>query len=299
MCMVQTSGKIIMSDLIRLAEAYRYCRQLTKRSDSNFALSFRFLPQDKRNAIYAVYAFNRCADDFADELSDSSESLNKLKVWERMLHECYEGNAPQHPVMVAFTDTIKRFNIPKKPFQDAINGFKMDLTVNRYKTFDDLLHYCDLVAGTISTVCLHVFGMLDDKAILYGKYLSYALQLTNIIRDVGKDTMLDRVYIPIEELKRFHYNEEDLLSRSETKNFYDMMKFQIERAHDYYVKANPLIKLISPDSRFTVVIIGATYNRLLEKIKEQHIPVLHNVVRVTKWEKIRLITARLYHPKFA
>ncbi len=284
---------------MRLTEAYRYCKRLTKRSDSNFALSFRFLPKNKRNAIYAVYAFNRCADDFADELSNSSESLNKLEVWEQMLHACYEAKAPDHPVMVAFTDAINRFTIPKKPFQDAINGFKMDLTVTRYKTFDDLLKYCDLVAGTISTVCLHVFGMLDKKAIDYGRYLSYALQLTNIIRDVGKDIALNRVYLPVEELKRFNYNEKDLLSRTDTKSFYDMMNFQIERAREFYIKANPLITLISPDSRFTVVIIGATYNRLLEKIKEQHIPVLHTVVSVTRWEKIKIITARFFYPKFA
>ncbi len=282
----------------KLSNAYQHCKNLTKQADSNFALSFRFLPKDKQNAIYAVYAFNRCADDFADELTGGDESLNKLEVWERMLDECYANHAPDHPIMLAFTDAIHRYNIPQKPFQDAIYGFKLDLSVSRYKTFDDLLNYCDLVAGTISTICLHIFGMLDDKAIDYGRYLSYALQLTNIIRDVGKDIALDRIYLPSEELHKYNYDENDLLSLNDNDNFYELMNFQIERARNYYKKANPLIEAISQDSQFTVTIIGATYAKLLNNISDSGIPVLHDVVRVTKWEKFKLVTKNIINPSF-
>lgn len=274
------------------AEAYAYCKRLTRKADSNFALSFMFLPKAKRNAIYAVYAFNRCADDFADEVLNTQDSIDKLEKWEYMLDECYRGNA-SHKVMIAFTDAVQRYNIPKKPFQDAIQGFKMDLSINRYKTFDDLKKYCDLVAGTISTISLHIFGFLDKKAFEFGKHLSFALQLTNIIRDVGNDIERNRIYMPLDELKRFEYTEDDLISRRNNDRFHRLMRFQIERAREFYKKANPLIGLIPRDARFTVVMIGAVYLRLLRKINEHGIPALHRIVELTKWEKLN-VTAKMY-----
>jgi len=279
------------------AEAYAYCRRLTRKADSNFALSFLFLPKAKKNAIYAVYAFNRCADDFADEVPNIHEGMEKLEKWEYMLDECYSGKA-SHPVMIAFTDAVQRYNIPKKPFQDAIQGFKMDLSTNRYKTFDDLKKYCDLVAGTISTISLHIFGFLDKKAFEFGKHLSYALQLTNIIRDVGNDIERNRIYMPLDELNRFEYTEDDLISRKSSDKFYRLMRFQIERAQEFYKKANPLIGLIPRDARFTVVMIGAVYLRLLRKISESGIPALHRVVQLTKWEKLKIIAKMRIKPTF-
>ena len=279
------------------AEAYAYCKRLTKKADSNFALSFLFLPKAKKNAIYAVYAFNRCADDFADEVLSTHDSMEKLEKWEYMLDECYRGKA-SHPVMIAFTDAIQRYNIPKKPFQDAIKGFKMDLSINRYKTFDDLKKYCDLVAGTISTISLHIFGFLDKKAFEFGKHLSYALQLTNIIRDIGKDIDRNRIYMPLDELCRFEYTENDLLSRRNNDKFYRLMRFQIERAQEFYKKANPLIRLIPRDTRFTVVMIGAVYLRLLKKISECGIPALQRVVRLTNWDKLKVIGKMHVKPTF-
>jgi len=279
------------------AEAYAYCKRLTQKADSNFALSFLFLPKAKKNAIYAVYAFNRCADDFADEVPNTHASMEKLEKWEYMLNECYNSKA-SHPVMIAFTDAIQRYNIPKKPFQDAIRGFKMDLSINRYKTFDDLKKYCDLVAGTISTISLHIFGFLDKKAFEFGKYLSYALQLTNIIRDVGKDIEQNRIYMPLDELSRFEYTEDDLISRRDNDKFYRLMRFQIERAREFYKKATPLIGLIPRDARFTVVMIGAVYLRLLRKIGECDIPALNRVVKLTKWEKLKVIAKMRVKPSF-
>jgi len=229
-----------------LRQAYGYCKELTQTADSNFALSFRFLPKPKRDAIYAVYAFNRCADDFADESVHEDGRLDKLERWEYMLDECFRGNA-SHPVMIAFTDAIRRYNIPKKPFTEALNGFKMDLSINRYDTFDDLKVYCDKVAGTISTISLHIFGWLDDSAFEYGKNLSYALQLTNIIRDVGGDIDKNRIYIPLEELERFGYSEEELLSRIKNERFMNLLHFQIQRAYGYFQAANPLIRLVKKD----------------------------------------------------
>ncbi|MFC1554789.1 phytoene/squalene synthase family protein [candidate division KSB1 bacterium] len=281
----------------QLRESYSYCKKLTIRSDSNFALSFRFLPKPKQNAIYAVYAFNRCADDFADEIENVDHSLNKLQKWEYMLNECYNGNA-SHPVMIAFADAINKYNIPKQPFQDAIDGFKTDLTVKRYETFEDLARYCDLVAGTISTISLHIFGFKDKIAFKYGKYLSYALQLTNIIRDVGVDIDKDRIYLPKEDLEKYEYSETELFLKEENRQFLELMSFQIKRAEDYFTKANPLIGFIEKDSQFTVTIIGAVYSRLLKKIRESGIPVLDKVVQLTKTEKLLTILNMKKDPKF-
>lgn len=275
-----------------LDEAYNYCKNLTLKADSNFALSFRFLPREKQNAIYTVYAFNRCADDFADEISDVKESRGKLVKWEHMLNECYRGSPGSHPVMIAFAEVIERFQIPKKPFLDAIAGFKMDLSVNRFNSFDELQNYCDLVAGTISIISLHIFGYLDKDAFEYGKNLSYALQLTNIIRDVGKDLQKNRIYLPLDEISKFKYSEEELLSLKENENFFNLMQFQVERASKYFKNANPIINLIPRDARFTVVMIGAVYYRLLQKIVERRIPVLKSVIQLSGWEKFK-ITAKM------
>ena len=275
-----------------LEEAYDYCKRLTLKADSNFAMSFRFLPKAKQNAIYTVYAFNRCADDFADEIPDADDGLSKLEKWEYLLNECYRGNPTQHPVMTAFTDVIQRYNIPKEPFQDALKGFKIDLSVNRYKSFDELKKYCNLVAGTISTISLHIFGFSDKNAFEFGKHLSYALQLTNIIRDVGKDIERNRIYIPLDELGRYNYSEKELSSLKANENFYRLMQFQIKRARGFFQKAVPLSGLVSRDSRFTVVMIGAVYLHLLKKICERGIPVLHKVVKLSRWEKFK-VTAKM------
>ncbi|MCP4725868.1 MAG: phytoene/squalene synthase family protein [bacterium] len=282
---------------IQLSEAYEHCRDLTINADSNFALGFRFLPKIKRDSIYAVYAFNRLADDFADEIEFENERLNKLEKWELMLEDCYKGKA-SHPVMIAFTDTINRYKIPIDPFKEAMEGFKMDLSINRYKTFEDLKPYCERVAGTISVMSLHIFGWTDDRAFEYGNYLSYALQLTNIIRDVGKDIDKDRIYLPLDELEKFGYTEKELFSRTENDKFFSLMDFQIKRAEEYFEKANSLLSVVEPDSKFTVLLIGGVYSRLLRKIQNKGVPVLHKEIKLTKLEKIRSLIEFKLNPVF-
>ncbi len=281
----------------KIADAYRYCRDLTIKADTNFALGFRFLPKTKKDSIYAIYAFNRLADDFADEVEYENDRLNKLEKWEKMLEDCYEGKA-SHPVMIAFADTVRRFSIPIDPFKDAMEGFKMDLSINRYKTFEDLKPYCERVAGTISIMSLHIFGWMDDKAFEYGNYLSYALQLTNIIRDVGKDIEKNRIYLPLEELAMFNYTEEELLSRKENESFFRLMDFQINRAEEYFFKANALLPLIDKDSRYTVLLIGGVYAKLLQKIKHKNIPVLKEDIFLTKKEKLLSLLHFRLNPVF-
>lgn len=270
---------------LSLQESYEHCRRITLEADSNFALSFRFLPKEKQDAIYSVYAFNRLADDFADEPEMSDDPLKSLQKWEELLEDCYAGREVENPVMIAFSDAIKKYRIPIKPFKDAIEGFKMDLSINRYKTFEDLAVYCDRVAGTISIMSLHIFGWKDESVFEYGQNLSYALQLTNIIRDVGKDIEKDRIYIPLDEIEQFGYSEAELMNREDNGNFKKLMEFQVERARSYYHKAEPLIKLVERDSQYTVTMIGAVYSRILKKISSLGIPSLHRATSLSTFEK--------------
>lgn len=288
---IKSNGEeiIMAEDNTRIQQAYAYCRELTIKADSNFSLGFRFLSEQKRNAIYAVYAFNRRADDFVDEGDDKSKKQELIEKWDMHLDECYEGKNIDHPILVAFADAVKRYNIPKKPFKDAIAGFKMDLEKNRYNDFEELKKYCCHVAGTISLMSLCVFGFTDKKAYEYGDDLSMALQLTNIIRDVGKDIEKDRIYIPFEEMKKFNYSEEELLSKTYNDNFVELMKFQVERAKSYFQRAQNLIPLLEKDARFTVLLMGAVYVRVLKKVEKNDYEVFNKFAYVSKIKKALLV----------
>ena len=281
-----------------LRNSYIYCKNLTVKADTNFYLGFRFLPKQKREAIYALYAFNRCADDFVDEGEDQLKKEELIEKWDYYLDKCYEGGKNNNPVLIAFTDAVKKFNIPIKPFKDAIAGFKMDLEINRYNTFDELKVYCKRVAGTISIMSLSVFGYTDKKAHEYGDDLSMALQLTNIIRDVGKDIKINRIYLPLEEIKGFNYSEEELLSGVINDNFINLMKFQVERAKTYFKKAENLIPLLHKDARYTTLLMGGVYLKVLEEVEKNDYDIFTKFAKVSKAEKLKLIFKLKQNPSF-
>ena len=282
----------------KISKSYEYCKNLTIKSDSNFSLGFRFLPKDKRNAIYAVYAFNRCADDFVDEENDNTQKNRLIEKWEMHLEEIYDGKNSDHPILVAFSDAVKRFNIPKQPFKDAILGFKMDIKKNRYKNFDELKTYCRHVAGTISTMSLSIFGHTDKKSYEYGDDLSMALQLTNIIRDVGKDVDKNRIYIPLNEMNEFDYPEECLLSKTYNNNFVNLLKFQIERARSYFDRAQNLIPILERDAQFTVLLMGAVYKKVLEKVIKNRYDVFNKFAYIPRTQKAMLVLKKRLNPTF-
>lgn len=284
----------------RLKQAYKYCKKLTIKADSNFSLGFKFLPKHKRDAIYALYAFNRCADDFVDEEFDTLKRQELIEEWDYNLEQCYkdEGAINDHPVLIAFSDAVRKFNIPKKPFKDAILGFKMDLEINRYNTFEELKVYCERVAGTISVMSLCVFGHLDYKAHQFGNDLSMSLQLTNIIRDVGKDIEKNRIYLPLEELKRFNYSEEKLLSGTINENFIKLMNFQVERAKSYFRKAQNLIPLLQEDARFTTQLMAGVYLKVLNQVEKNNYDVFNKFAKVSNLKKSLLVAKLMVKPKF-
>jgi phytoene synthase len=265
------------------------------RSGPNFSVGFRFLPRAKRQAVYATYAFCRFVDDVVDEDPghDDRDVRGRVDRWEQELERCYRGS-PTHPITVALADAAARYPIPKESFAGLIEGCRMDLVKTRYETYQELLVYSDLVATTISTMSLAIFGYRDRVAIERGRDLATAFQLTNVLRDVGEDAAeKDRIYLPREELRQFGVSEDELRSRRATPAFAELMRFQVDRVRGLYRRAEPLLDLIEPDCRRCTSLMGAVYCRILEKIEEEGYPVLARRVSLSLANKVGLVTGAL------
>lgn len=284
-----------MREAVRLEAAYAFCREITHRHGANFSVGFRFLPGRKRRAVYAAYAFCRYADDIADD--PGANVLHRLDDWERELDRCYEGQ-PRHPITIALRDSLRRFEIPKRSFVALLDGCRQDQTKRRYASFAELLEYCDLVASSISEISLAIFGFTSSLARLHGRDLSTALQLTNVIRDVGDDLSRDRIYIPADEMARFGVSEEMLRRREQSEPMRNLLDFQITRAEDYFRRAEPLLSFLAFDAQFPTVLMGGVYATLLRKIRRNPFVVLHRRLRLSLPRKVGVVAARLLRPHF-
>jgi len=252
-----------------LTEAQRYCTDLTKRSGSNFYYSFLFLPRPRREAMYTVYAFCREVDSAVDDPPPGSDPKEQLRRWRSELTAAYEGT-PTEPVTASLAAHVRRLEIPREYFEELIKGVEMDLTHKRYATFDDLYRYCYRVASVVGLICLKVFGTRSPLANEYAVNLGLAFQLTNILRDMGTDADRGRIYLPQEDLTRFHYPEADLLARRYSPGFDDLMRFECGRARDYYRKARAAVEAMSAADRraLTVAeIMRGVYARILTRIE--------------------------------
>lgn len=269
-------------------EAYAFCRQVAHKHGANFSVGFRFLPRRKRRAVYAAYAFCRWADDIVDEPNHEST----LDAWQSELDRCY-ARQPTHPITIALADSLRFFQIPKSAFVALIDGCRQDLVKTRYENFDELLHYCELVAWSISDISLAIFGYRTDAAIRHGRDLATALQLTNVTRDIGDDLQRDRVYIPQNELSRFGvsmFEASDGMRR--------LIEFQIARAESYFRAAEPLLRELSFDARFPVVLMGGVYATVLGRLRRDPLIVLRERLSLTPLEKVGVVLARLLRPRF-
>ncbi|MBI3805845.1 MAG: squalene/phytoene synthase family protein [Nitrospirae bacterium] len=271
--------------------AYDYCRRLTHRCGPHFSVGFRFLPLPKRNAIYAVYAFCRYADDLVDE-KQAAPLEELLKAWQEELDRCYDQR-PTHPITIALADALKRYPIPKKGFEGLIEGCRMDLLYNRYPTFDSLLVYCDLVATTIRDLSLPVFGYRDPRGVEYGRALSTALQLTNILRDIGEDLGRGRIYLPLEEIEAAGYSEGELTARVKNEAFLRLMTFQIGRVRGYFNESEKLIPCIEEDARLAVSLMRNVYVAMIDRIDRDPLVVLDRQIRLSWWARSRVIAETL------
>ncbi|MSS70867.1 MAG: squalene synthase HpnD [Candidatus Latescibacteria bacterium] len=244
-----------------------YCHSLTRRARTNFYYAFVFLPKPRREAIFAAYAFSRHTDDLVDDRVEGvpEESLAR---WRAELEACYEGR-PAHPITRRLAETLRQFPIPKQYFCDLIDGVEMDLTMRRYETFEDLYAYCYRVAAVIGLICIEIFGYTNPRARDYAVSLGIALQLTNILRDLGTDAEQDRIYLPRQDLERFGVTEDDLRARRYNDALRGLMAFECGRAREYYARA---AALLPPEDRarlFSAEIMGRIYYGLLEKIERR------------------------------
>ena len=271
--------------------AYRYCKDLTERSGPHFSVGFRFLPASKREVIYAVYAFCRYADDIVDEHQDQALPA-LLESWEEELERCY-AQIPTHPITVALADAIKRYPIPKAGFLGLIEGCRMDLHTNRYASFDALMVYVDRVATTIRDLSLPVFGYRNPKGMEYGRALSTALQMTNIIRDIGEDLERNRIYLPLDEIKAAGYSEEELIRKVKNEAFLEMMAFQCKRVRSYFEQARHLIPTVEADSQLALSLMRNVYVEIIDQIEAKPFDVLDHPIHLSLLERGKVVTRTL------
>jgi 15-cis-phytoene synthase len=254
------------------AEAQAYCETVTKRSGSNFAYSFLFLPPSRRAAMYSIYAFCKEVDSAVDEPPPGSNPQEQVEHCRRELAAVYHGT-PSSPVTISLANHVRELNIPEKYFEDLIAGVEMDLTMKRYPTFDELSLYCYRVASVVGLICLHVFGTRSPRAHEYAVNLGLAFQLTNILRDLRTDAEQGRIYLPQEDLARFGYSEQDLQTQTYSLAFTELMRFQCSRARDYYRKAGQAADRLPPEDRraLTVAeIMRGVYARILDRIERSN-----------------------------
>ena len=262
-----------------------YCQQKAAGSGSSFYYSFLFLPSERRRAITALYAFCREVDDVVDECADPAVARTTLAWWRTEVANLYAGK-PQHPVMQALAPAIGPFNIGQNHLNDIIDGMEMDLNQSRYLDFPGLQRYCHLVAGVVGLLAAGIFGYRNAKTLEYAEKLGLAFQLTNIIRDVGEDARNNRIYLPMDELKRFEVSAADLLNARESENFPRLMDFQIERAQRCYDEAFACLPAEDRRDQRPGLVMAAIYRTLLEEIKSDRGAVLRQRTSLTPVRKL-------------
>lgn len=268
-------------------QALAYCRRLTRQQAKNFYYAFLFLPADKRAAVYAVYAFCRHSDDIADEPGALPDKRDQLRAWRAELANCYNGR-PTRFITRALRHTIERYPIPQCYFEDLLKGVEMDLTVQRYASFNDLRVYCYRVASAVGLACLEIFGYTHSGVQKYARHLGIALQLTNILRDVREDAVRGRIYLPQEDLRAFGVREDDVLQQRYTAAFAALMQFQQARILRYYQRA---AACLLPGDRAALMapeIMAAIYRATLHKMRRRGFNVFDGRTRLSGARKLAI-----------
>jgi 15-cis-phytoene synthase len=261
------------------------------------------LPAEKRNALSAVYAFMRHADDITDEPGDPQQKRQKLGEWLDAAKAVFAGKATDDPVLMALGDAQSKFKIPPELFEKLVYGTSMDLDIPSVpgspaivcQTFEDLKHYCYYVASVVGLVCIRIFGYQDSKAEFLAEDCGLAFQLTNIIRDIKEDASMGRIYIPEEDLARTNLSAANfapalLQDPAQAQQLRPALEYEAERARKYYESAKWLMELIEEDSRAALWVLVEIYSRLLKKIADRNYDVLTERVRLTFWEKLKVLS---------
>ena len=261
-------------------------KEISKNSKSSFYYAFNMLPSAKRDAMNTVYAFCRQTDDIVDEGNDpASLKYEKLRKWRIELEKSFSGHS-EYLILNKLSSTIQKFNIPLEPFFELLKGMEMDLQKNRYLTFDDLQLYCYRVASTVGLMCVEIFGYKHASTRDFAVNLGIALQLTNILRDIKKDSENGRIYLPQEDLKKFNYNENDILNQTYNSNFTEMMKYETERAKEYFDKATASLNIEDKAQMFAARAMQHIYSKMLSKIVDADYDVYNNDIKVPTFQKV-------------
>jgi phytoene synthase len=263
----------------------QYCQEKAAQSGSSFYYSFLFLPPERRRAITALYAFCREVDDAVDEPSDPAVASAKLAWWRSEVANLYHGK-PQHPVTQALVPAVEAFGIRERDLSEIMDGMQMDLQQTRYLDFEGLKLYCHRVAGVVGQLAARIFGFTNERTLEYADRLGLAFQLTNIIRDVGEDARKDRIYLPMDELKRFEVPASDILQGRHTENFSRLMQFQAERVERCYADAYAALPDEDRRTQRPGLVMAAIYKTLLHEIRRDGFQVLRQRTALTPMRKL-------------
>jgi 15-cis-phytoene synthase len=291
-------SKARMKTLVSVDESYELCRHLIAKYSTTFYLSTLLLSKEKRPAIWAIYAWCRRLDELVDGPASAITTPETLDIWEKQLESIFAGH-PLDNFDVALVDTVQRFPMDIEPFRDMIAGQRMDLYRSRYETFDELYLYCYRVAGTVGLMSTAVMGLdisnntapWNEQQKLYIPTeeeiaLGIAKQLTNILRDVGEDARRGRIYIPLEDLARFNYTEQDLFDGIVDDRWRSVMRFQIDRARQFYRRAEKGISYLSSDGRWPVWAALMHYSGILTVIERNDYNAFTQRAYVPQWQKL-------------
>jgi phytoene synthase len=262
-----------------------YCQQKAAASGSSFYYSFLFLPQERRRAITALYAYCREVDDIVDEMQEPAVAQARLAWWSEEIGRLYAGQ-PQHPVTRALLPHLAAFRIGRESLLLVLEGMAMDLRQNRYLDYPTLVRYCHNVAGVVGELAAGIFGVSDERSYEYARKLGLALQLTNIIRDVGEDARRGRVYLPLDELQHHGVKVADLLDGRYVEGYLPLMQAQARRARAVYAEALAALPAADGRAQRPGLIMGAIYATLLDEIEREGFQVLHQRITLTPLRKL-------------
>lgn len=271
-----------------LQDAYSYCERLARSHYENFSVATWFLPKRLRQHFYNVYAYCRISDDLGDETGNREASLLLLDEWESELNACYDGN-PRHPVFVALAGTVRESGIPKQTFADLLTAFRQDQTVTRYETFDDLLGYCHYSANPVGHLVLYLCGCRDAERQQLSDFTCTALQLANFWQDVSVDCEKGRIYLPLEDLRKFGVTEADIAARNNSSQFVELMRFEVQRAREWFDRGLPLANNVSRELAIDIDLFSRGGQEILNAIERQNYAVLGHRPVISKSRKLALV----------
>ena len=297
-----------------LREALAYCERLARRHYENFSVATWFLPKRLRPHFYSIYAYCRISDDLGDEVGRAPDALQLLDEWEAELNATYlslveaaapdirtnveelhaepgprNPLAPRHPVFIALRETIRACDVPRQPFADLLTAFRQDQRVSRYETFEDVLGYCHYSANPVGRLVLYACGYRDSERQQLSDYTCTALQLANFWQDVAVDYSKGRIYLPLEDLRRFGVSETDIAERRATPQFLELMRFQVGRAREWFHKGLPLAQKVDSELAIDIELFSRGGLAILDAIERQGYDVLRRRPVISKGRKLALV----------